>query len=127
MEEVWNNRRDELVPKLMQPDAIGHIEGGEVCGPAEFLAFRNSLVGAMPNLKVHIDGAIADNDCVVLRWRVTGTHSGEGLGISPRNTPVAFSGMTWFRFVDGKLAEGWDCWNQGHLMNTLQMAALAPA
>lgn len=125
MEEVWNNRRDDLVSELMHPEAVGHIEGGgRIVGHAAFLEFRNALLGAMPDLRVHIDACIAEGDCAALRWRVTGRHSGDGLGIEPRGTPVEFRGVTWLRFQDGKLAEGWDCWNQGGLMMQLQ-AALA--
>lgn len=124
MEEVWNNRCDELVAEMMHPEAIGHIEGGQIRGHAAFLEFRNALIGAMPDLRVHIDGSLAEDDCVALRWRVTGTHSGDGLGIAPRNTPVEFRGVSWLRFEDGRLAEGWDCWNQGALMTRLQAAAL---
>jgi hypothetical protein len=32
--------------------------------------------------------------------------------------------MTWLRFTgDGRIAEGWDAWNQGRLMAELQAAA----
>lgn len=126
MEEVWNQRTADIVPQLMRADAIGHMEGAQVRGHEEFLKMRDALLGAMPDMQVHVDASVADGDSVVLRWHVTGTHSGDSLGIAPRNTPVQFRGMTWFRFEDGMLAEGWDAWNQGQLLSTLQTAALAP-
>jgi hypothetical protein len=28
--------------------------------------------------------------------------------------------MTWLRFRDGRIVEGWDAWNQGRLLQDLQ-------
>ncbi len=32
--------------------------------------------------------------------------------------------MTWLRFADGQIVEGWDSWNQGRVVAELQAAAL---
>ena len=42
---------------------------------------------------------------VVVRWRVRGTHKGEGLGLPPTNREVEFRGMTWMTFKDGVIVE----------------------
>jgi len=31
--------------------------------------------------------------------------------------------MTWLRFADGLIVEGWDAWNQGALLNELRAEA----
>jgi hypothetical protein len=35
---------------------------------------------------------------------------------------VAFRGITWLRFSEGKIIEAWESWNQGRLFNELQLA-----
>lgn len=46
-----------------------------------------------------------------------------GTSAARTGKPVAFRGITWLRFANGRLAEGWDSWNQGRLMQELQAAA----
>lgn len=126
MDEVWNQRREETVGELLSPDAVGHIEGGEVRGAAAFLAYRAQLLSAFPDLRVTIEAMVSDGEIVVVRWRVDGTHHGEGLGFPGTGRTVSFDGITWMVFRDGLLVEGWDRWNQGALMTSL-VAALPPA
>jgi hypothetical protein len=37
--------------------------------------------------------------------------------------PVSFRGMTWPEFKDGRSVRGWDSWNLGGLLQTLQAAS----
>ena len=36
------------------------------------------------------------------------THTGEGIGITPTDKPVEFTGMTMVRVKDGKIVEAWN-------------------
>ena len=120
-DEVWNERREATVDELLAPGAAGHLEGGlEVRGAAEFLPARAALLGAFPDFEVVVDQVIAQDDDVVVRWSSNGTHQGENLGIPASNRRASFRGMTWLRIRDGRIAEGWDSWNQGRLLQELQ-------
>ncbi|MEO8671009.1 MAG: ester cyclase [Tahibacter sp.] len=120
MEEVWNRRRIETVDELMAVDAVGHMEGAEVHGREAFKAARAQLLGAFPDLRVSIEDTAADGDHVVVRWTVNAHHAGDDLGIAATHAPVSFRGLTWLRFSQGQIVEGWDCWNQGGLLQRLQ-------
>ena len=104
-DDVWNKRREATITEMLHPDAVGHLEGLVTRGVAEFVP------------------AVCEGDNVVVRWAVTGTHRGDNLGIPATGRPVAFRGITWLRFANGRLVEGWDSWNQGRLMQELQAAA----
>ena len=121
-DEVWNERRDATVHELLDPAAIGHLEGLVTHNVAEFLAARSILLNAFPDLRVLVEGILADEDEVAVRWSAEGTHRGQLLSIPCTGHPITIRGMTWLRLSNGHIVEGWDAWNQGRLMNDLQTA-----
>lgn len=118
-DDIWNRRREATIDELMAANAIGHMEGEELEGPAAFKAIRAKLLGAMPDLRIVVEDIVADGDDAVARWRVSATHEGDQLGIPASHRAVAFRGMTWLKFRDGRIVEGWDAWNQGALIQAL--------
>ena len=117
--EVWGPGGEATVRELMAPDAVGQMEGADVDGPEAFLAERNRLLQVFPDLKIVTDDIIEAGDKVAIRWRVTATHLGDGLGIAPTKRPVAIRGMTWMEFRNGRMVRAWDSWNLGGLLQTL--------
>jgi steroid delta-isomerase-like uncharacterized protein len=112
-DEVWNQRRTETIDELLAPDSVGHTEAGDVVGPAAFKeTIHAPLLAAIPDLKISVDDLIADGDNAVVRWSARGTHRGDVLGARASGKHVTFHGITWIRFRDGKMVEGWDAWNQ---------------
>ena len=123
LDEVWNERRDATVHELLDPRAIGHLEGLVTRGVDEFLEARSYLLDAFPDFHLTVDAVMSDGDHVAARWSVSGTHRGELLGMAPTGRQVAFRGMTWFVVSNGRIVEGWDVWNQGRLFADLRGAA----
>ena len=119
-EEVWNARRDEAIDELMAPDAVGHMEGGDVHGPPGFREARAVFLNALPDMHITVEDVVSEGWQAVVRWRVRATHRGELLGVAPTHRQVDFRGMSWFTVRDGKLAEGWDAWNLGNLLDSLR-------
>lgn len=126
-EEVWNDRRDEAIEELMAPDAVGHMEGGDICGPQEFREVRALFLAGLPDMYITVEDVLSDGNQAVVRWRVRATHTGELLGVAATHSNVDFLGMSWITVRDGKLAEGWDAWNLGGLLESLRAAAPAAA
>lgn len=120
--EVWAEGGDLAVDRLMASDGHGWIEGGFAKSPAEFKAARQQLLTAFPDLAISVDDLIVDGDKVAARWTVEATHLGEGLGVAPTGKRVAFRGMTWMEWRNGKMARGWDSWNLGGLIQELASA-----
>jgi steroid delta-isomerase-like uncharacterized protein len=121
-EEVWNQRRSATIDELLTPESVGHLETGDVHGAEAFKRVHAEFLAAMPDLRVEVEAIVADGDNVVVRWRANGRHSGDGLGVKATHHPVSFRGMTWMRYRDGKLVEGWDCWNQVGMVQQLRDA-----
>jgi steroid delta-isomerase-like uncharacterized protein len=109
-DEVWTQRKTDLVHELVAPDAVWHTEQGDFIGPQPFIEFHADMLRQLPDLKVTVEAMISDGDHVVTRWLLTATHAGK---------PVRHRGMTWVRYRDGKMVEGFDCWNVAGLMQQI--------
>jgi steroid delta-isomerase-like uncharacterized protein len=83
----------------------------------------NPFIAAFPDLAITIDGCVAEGDDVVVRWTVTGNNQGSLLHVPATGRKASFSGMTWLRFADGKIIEGWDRWNAHALLALLASGA----
>jgi steroid delta-isomerase-like uncharacterized protein len=66
-----------------------------------------TLLRAYPDLRLTVEDLIAEDDKVVGRTVVTGTHRGDYLGITPTGKTVKYDEIFIFRFEDGRIAETW--------------------
>jgi steroid delta-isomerase-like uncharacterized protein len=76
-------------------------------------------VHAFPDLRFDIEQMLASGDHVVTRWRSTGHHRAELMGISPTNRRAEIHGCTVSEFKHGKVAHAWVYWDTGHLLRQL--------
>lgn len=94
--------------ELLADDVVNHsVDPGTPNGKESFTSFHNEVRKGFPDCKVEILEQVAENDLVVTRKRVTGTHTGEILGIAPTNKPVEISVIDIVRVKDGKYREYW--------------------
>jgi steroid delta-isomerase-like uncharacterized protein len=122
-EEVWNDRRDSAIEELMAKESYGHVEGGDVRGPADFRRMRDMFFAALPDIRLEIEDIVTEGDRAAVRWRAVGTHTGDGFGFPATRQSVNIRGTSWLVIRDGKLVEGWDTWNLGGLLESLRTAA----
>lgn len=109
-EEVWGQRETQVVHELLQHDSVCHTDQGDLVGPQPFLDFHARILQDLPELHVQVEEVLSEGDSVVVRWLLSATHAGK---------PLRFQGVTWIRYRDGKMVEGWDCWNVGGLLQQL--------
>jgi steroid delta-isomerase-like uncharacterized protein len=114
-EELWNNGDESTIDRLMAPDCVVHglptPEGGSIHGPAGFKPFYRRFRAAFPNIHITVLDVIASSDVAVAHCQVTGTHSGDALGVPATNRDVTFEGFSRGRFRDGQLTEGWNTYD----------------
>lgn len=72
------------------------------------LGFMQALVAAFPD-SVHEIELLETTSAglVFVRWRFTGTHKGDFIGMAPQGKKIDMRGMECFRVVDGKLKDHW--------------------
>src|SRR6478736_3433374 len=121
-EEVWNQGRESTIDELLAANGIAHGLGdteGDVHGPAEFKPFVKNLRGAIPDIHMTIEDAVAGGDKVVVRLSVTGTHRGDNLGVPATGRRIHIAGIVLVRIVNGQIVEGWNSWDQLGLLRQL--------
>lgn len=89
---------DLLTPKIM-PGMKPSLEGGKQ-------VHRTTLIG-MPDWHTAINDLIAEEDKVVARITMTGTHTGDFWGIPATGKRVEFTGIYIVRIAGGKIVEHW--------------------
>jgi steroid delta-isomerase-like uncharacterized protein len=118
---VWNERRFEYIEQVIAPThALGDptVSGGAV-GPEAYRRQVDRFMCGLPDLRFTVEDTISAGDKFVLHWTVTGTHTGDFLGIPPTNQRVSFSGITINQVAHGQIVESTVIWDGLGLMKQL--------
>lgn len=111
-EEVWNKQREDAIDEMFHEDGIAFglddADGNPRRGPEGFKTLHRSFLSAFPDIKIAVEDTVCEGDKIAARCKVTGTHKGEGLGVSPTGSKVEFIGIGIVRIKDGKIAEAWN-------------------
>jgi predicted ester cyclase len=102
--EVISKTIDELV----DPDAVVRtpLPIG-VTGADALKQIWSMLVRIYPDIHLTVEDLIAEDDKVVGRTTVTGTHQGEFMGVAPTGKSVTYNEIFIFRFANGRVVETW--------------------
>ncbi|MBW4577617.1 MAG: ester cyclase [Aphanothece sp. CMT-3BRIN-NPC111] len=113
----------DLVDELFSPECAFYAAGSyEPVGRDTFKEYLGIFRKAL-GISHTIDEQIAEGDKVVTRWTVNGTHQGEFQGVAPTGKAIRYSGVSIFRFADGKIAEVWSSFDELGLLE--QIGAIA--
>jgi len=109
-EEVLNGRRLEVFDETHTADLVVHdpeVPGGEIRGRDAYKQFIGMMSRALPDYHFTVYQVLAEGEYTVARWTVTGTHTGDYLGIAPTGARVTMAGMSIERHEGGKVVEAW--------------------
>jgi predicted ester cyclase len=106
--EVYVDWNMALADQILSPQFTSHDwpQSGPT-GPQAFRNYYSALRSAVPDARYEVDDLIAEDDKVVVRWRLLGTHKGDFRGIAPTGRPIVLKGIAIYRVEGGKLMERW--------------------
>ena len=111
-EEVWNKKNEAVIEEVMDPEALIYGLSQDptraIRGPNEFRPFWRAFATAFPDLQIAVESTVAEDDKVVARCAVRGTHTGEGLGFPPTGKRVHMNGIVIANVRDGRIIEAWN-------------------
>ena len=111
-EDAMNTNDPEImsqtIDQLVAPDVLFHapVTTGQNGAPAVKRVMM-MLHDAFPDIHVEIEDMIAEEDKVVARSTVTGTHRGTYMTVPPTGKSVKYNEIFVFRFALGRIAEIW--------------------
>ncbi len=114
-EELWNQGDASAIDRYMGPATKFHglptPDGRPLTGPSGFRPFFASFHEAFPDVRVEVVRTVTEGEMVACHCHVTGTHSGPGLGVAPSGRRGDFWGMCFGHIRDGRIVEGWNCFD----------------
>lgn len=107
--EVIENGNLEAFKSLVTPDFINRTapEGAPNNSDSLWYFFNSMLRPAFPDLKVIIHQQIAEGDLVTSIKSITGTHTGELMGIAATQQKISIEVIDVIKLKDGKYDEHW--------------------
>lgn len=109
LDEGDMDRIEEHVDKHVAEDYLVHGTGARepIHGPEGVNEYASMFLAAFPDLEVTTEDIIAEDNKVVRRDRITGTHEGKFKAIEPTGKEVEMEGIVINRIEDGQMVESW--------------------
>jgi steroid delta-isomerase-like uncharacterized protein len=105
IEEAVNKGNLAVVDEILAPNYVYHRALGDVKGPEGLKQFFTMLRAAFPDLNATIEDMVAEGDMVAYRFTLTGTFTGEMMGMPPTGKSMAYPEAHFLRFENGKEVE----------------------
>lgn len=125
-EEVWNKGRESAIDEMCAKEAVGHgqtVDGSDIQGPENFRKFWEAFRAAFTSIHVEPHRTISEGELALLHWTITMKHTGTFMGIPATGKTITARGMSIQRFVNGKIVEAWDNYDQLGIL--LQLGAVS--
>lgn len=116
-DEVMGKGNLDRIDEFFTADFRDHSPSpGQAPGAAGVKAFLGALHGAMTGLQVSVDHLVAEGDTVAAHISITGTHTGELMGLPPSGNQAVMRVSDVIRFENGKAVERWGVEDMSGLM-----------
>jgi predicted ester cyclase len=125
--EVWDEGREEAIDRLMAPYGVAYgLPGGPLHGPTAFKDVFRMFREALGDLTIEVVRTVTEGDMVAAHCHVSARHVGTALGGPPTGQPLDFWGIAMLRVEDGRIAEGWNCFDMLALYQQIGWVASPP-
>ena len=121
-EEVVNQKKLEVFKEVFDPKMVAHDLG---YGPQ---LFRDvDLFAGFPDQHLTVDLWLVKDDLVAAVVTVTGTQTGEFIGIAPTGKKVTFSQIDIWRVQNGKITDVWHNFARDDILQQVGYTLVPPA
>jgi len=105
-QEIYNSNNLEALAEVLADNLLTpNIMPGIPAGLEGAKAAHGIMLMGFPDYQTNIDDLLAEDEKVAARITMTGTHTGNFMGIPATNKHVTFTGMYIVRIAGGKIVE----------------------
>jgi len=124
--DFWNTGDMTIADEVYAADFVNHDPTApDVRDLETYKAYAAGARVGMPDFHVTSDDMVGEGDKVASRWTVTGTQTAELAGIPPTDRQATWTGITIYRFADGKVVEAW--WSKDTQGMLEQLGVMPPS
>jgi predicted ester cyclase len=102
--DAYNTHNLDSLDEFMAPDYVDHTNHVDREGIKQLFTMA---FNAFPDYLETIEDIIAEGDKVWICIKVTGTNTGEWMGLAPTGKKITAKNVDIYRIVNGKLVEYW--------------------
>ncbi len=111
IERVWHRGDIGFIDKAYSPDFAARVPRSDFQGVADYKAYVRETLEGLPDIYFYIKDQYVDGDHLISRFQMTGTHTGEFLGLPPTGRTVDVEGVSIHRFAGFRFLESWTIWD----------------
>lgn len=123
--EAWDEQDTDAFPEVYAENVVHR--NVELGGLDALQESANDWFDAFPDLSHTVEAMVAEDDLVVARVRLTGTHEGDSAlygGLEPTGNEIEMLGLFMERIADGKIVERWVVEHHLTLLDQLDVVEL---
>ena len=123
--EAVNSGNFDLFQEVVAPDCQDHDPApDQEPGPEGYRRFFSGLREGFPDMHVTPEIMVADEESLAFAYTLTGTHTGQWMGIAPTGSRIRIRGMQISKFRNGKMVERWGSSDQLGMLQQMAITAL---
>jgi len=108
IERVWNRKETDCLPEFLDDEYLIELDNGDpwegkTLDHDEFRKRLSHSFSSFPDIHFSIETIISDGDSVAITWVMTGTNLGNIDEYPPTGKKIRTTGMTIYRFRNGKI------------------------
>jgi predicted ester cyclase len=108
--------------EIVTADFVDHhwLPGMEP-GPESAARWATEILSTIfGDIQIKIDFMVAEGDMVDCHFALHAKHTGEFAGIAPKGNALVVPAISTFRIQGGKLAEAWELFDSGNLLEQMK-------
>ncbi|MEM0443184.1 MAG: ester cyclase [Candidatus Caldarchaeum sp.] len=118
--DSYNRKELSVIDELYDRGFVYHGNGETANLTREdWRQFISEMLKAFPDMHIHVDDIFTAGDKLCYRMTISGTNSGDLMGLPPTNKKISIRTIGVMRFRDGKVVEEWENYDELGMLRQL--------